>query len=364
MIILLPTYKRTKVLKYVINSILDNEVIHINERVLILIVNNNFSQKNEIQGIINTVTYDTPFSIIVVHQEKLIVAVESWFGEIFKYAFENEIIVMHGDDDLMLPNKLKKSYDAVKSSNADMIITDYYQRLYFSKNTRKYLFIGDKLDIENASELKIVDFNFTPEHSLPASFISSHIYVNSEAMRKGYSQALEWCKTQSWAPWEFASGLLPTWMSFAIHKQGGKVCKLNYKTVVRGQLISELLEQEYADGGSTVFYSLLYYQLFKNNKIHENKNILIQNRDICLDSIKSRSLDLLLNKTISKNNKNDAMHHAGITWLELIMSRKFIFGSVKFLISKISILKGARVRLTSILYSQPTNELKHFLRSL
>ena len=52
MIILIPSYKRTDILHYVINSVITCDTNGINERILILVVNNYFPNKQTVDYII------------------------------------------------------------------------------------------------------------------------------------------------------------------------------------------------------------------------------------------------------------------------------------------------------------------------
>lgn len=364
MIILLPTYKRTQILSCVISSILNCDVVGIDERILILVVNNNFNDRSIINDIIENTQINYPFSCKVIHQEKKMVAVESWFQVIFENAYENEIIVMNGDDDIVLPQKLIDAVYSFSSSGADMIVTDYYQRLYFSKNCKKFVVLGDDFKQFNDNNLRLIDFDFSPDHVLPASFVSAHIYKNTEAFKKGYHQAIYWCKTQEWAPWSFASGLLPTWLSFAINSQGGKVCKLQKKTVLRGQLTEELLKQEYSDGGSTVFYSILYYQMFNSQSLHKNSNLLRLNSDVCMNSIKSRILDFMFTKSVNRIVKQNALKNSQLSFFRLIFNSLFISGTIKYVLSKLPLVKGYKVRYSILFKSKSLSELTEFVKTL
>lgn len=364
MIVLLPTFNRTQVLPWVIESILQSDVSGINERILILLVNNFYPGKQAIDEIINPIKFMSPFECVVIHREQKLVAVESWFKAIFEYAHEDEIIVMLGDDDLLLPKTLKRCFETIDACQADMLVTDYFSRLYFSADGSNFVFIGDDLTTMTATHATATDFNFTPEHALPASFVSIHGYKNTESFRKGHEQAITWCRSQHWAPWAFASGLLPTWMSFAVHAQGGKVLKLPEKTVVRGHIISDLLKQEYSDGGSTVFYALLDYQMFTSQALHENRALLEANKRVCLNTIEAKLADLLMTSAVTWKTKNEALRQSDLRWMDLIWNRRFVMGTFFYFLTKIPFVKGWRVRQALKRRSQSTRELMQFLKSL
>lgn len=364
MVILLPTYKRTIVIPYVIQSILQCDVRGFDERVLILVVNNHYPDKAVIEDVLGNCEVMQPFEIKAIHRQQPLAAIESWFMAIFDHALENEVIVLLGDDDLLLPRSIRRVREVLTKHQADMVVTDYYNRIYFSLDAQSFVFVGDELPSLPRSTQEVVPFSFMPSHALPASFISTHAYRNTQAFREGYEQAIAWCRTQHWAPWVFTSGLLPTWMSFAIKRHGGSVLKLPEKNVIRGHLLSDLLKQEYADGGSTVFYALLDYQMFTCAEVHEDQSVLEANKQICMNTIQAGALDLLLTRAVSSEIKCNAIRHARLKWLSIIVSRKAILGGLLYLLKRLPMMRGWRVRQALTKQAQPTSKLMEFISSL
>ena len=134
MIVLLPSYKRTFLLHTVINSILNSSVSNIDENITILIVNNAPENKSIVNQITSSFKYKHKFKLEIIHRDKTMPGVYSWFDALEKKAKENEVICMLGDDDILYPLSLEKRYLALKEFKADMLLTKYTDRLYFYDN--------------------------------------------------------------------------------------------------------------------------------------------------------------------------------------------------------------------------------------
>lgn len=343
MIILLPSYKRTSILSLVIDSILLCETDGIEERICIVIVNNYYPNKSIIEDIVSEKSFRGQFSYKIIHREVTLPAVESWFAAIFESAAENEVVFLHGDDDLMLPWGLKNRFQAISSTNADMLISDFYQRVYFSDDGKQYALISDE-PICRITDSRLTEWQFCANHHPRASFISNHCFRNTSLLKSAFETAILWSKTQDWVPYAFATGSLPLYMSFAVHHCGGKVVDLSTKCVLRGALVSETTSREYADGCSTAFYSLLLYQIFNSCKVHEDAYIIDSHKKIYLESIRANIISLLIDRPTSWSVIRETLDRSELDLRQIVKPSHFIRGSVMACLKKIPGMRGFRVK--------------------
>lgn len=344
MLILLPSYKRTAILPWVIQSILQCDTQGIDERVCILLVNNYFPNKTIIEEIIAKLEFKDHFCCEVIHREKTLPAVESWFNAIFERACENEVIMLLGDDDLMLPWGLKNRYQAITEHKVDMLVSDFYERVYFSEDGANCVLIADE-PIKVKGTPRISAMEYVPiAHHRTASFVSSHCYRNTQALRDGYEKAISWSATQDWVPYAFASGNLPLYMSYSVRQCGGQVVSFKEKSTLRGALFSEIISQEYSDGCSTAFYCLLLYQMFSNQKLHEDNKIMAECKKTYLNWLQTNGFDLLTGRIVQSTVLLKTIARSGLKLGDLVRPWLFLKGMTFSLLKYLPGVRGFCVK--------------------
>jgi hypothetical protein len=316
MIVLMPSYKRTDILPVVIRSIIDCDTSGIDERILILIVNNYFPNQQVVDSIISQFNFQNNFECEVIHREKTIPAVESWFSAIFATAEEEEVVCLLGDDDILMPWGLKNRYHQIRHSQADMLLSDFYQRLYFFQGGKK-CWLDCAMPTPPVGDIPVVPWDYLPAKHPEASFISNHCYRNTKAFRVGFEKAMTWCQTQDWVPVEFATGNCPFYMAYAIKSSGGKVVALHEKDVLRGCVAEEAMYQDYADGGNTSFYCLLIYDTFSNQVLHADLHIFNALRLVYKRCFLCSFLSIINNNRISIDVLLRTMRHSGVSFSQL-----------------------------------------------
>jgi hypothetical protein len=316
MIVLIPSYKRTDILHFVIRSVIDCDTNGIDERILILIVNNYFPNRQVVDSIISQCNFQNIFECRVIHREKTIIAIESWFSAIFAIAEEDEVVCLLGDDDILMPWGLKNRYHQIRQSQADMLLSDFYQRLYFFQGGKK-CWLDCEMPSPPATDILAVPWDYLPAKHPEASFISNHCYRNTKAFRRGFEKAMTWCQTQDWAPIEFSTGNCPFYMAYAIKSSGGKVVALHEKDVLRGSVAEEAMCQDYADGGNTAFFCLLIYNTFSNQVLHADLQIFNELRFVYKRCFLGSLLSIINNNRISFDVLLKTMRHSGINFSQV-----------------------------------------------
>ena len=342
MVILLPSYKRTAILPVVIESILQCDTQGIEERILILIVNNYFDNREIVNCIVNKFDFNQQFCCEVIHRKQTLPAVESWFTAIFENALENEVVVLLGDDDLMLPWGLRNRYLVITAQEADMLVSDFYQRIYFSDDGKRYALLPNE-PISFHDDAIVSTWEFLPSSHPRASFVSNHCYRNTRALREAFEISISWAKTQNWVPYSFSTGSLPLYMSFAMHQCGGKLIALSEKSVLRGALISEAVSQEYSDGCSTAFYCLLLFQMCVSVKLHEDQEIIDQYKDLYLQCVKSNIAILIANRPVTWSILIKTIKQSKLRIVDIVNLKLFAKSIAVFLLRLVPGVRGYRV---------------------
>jgi hypothetical protein len=298
MIVLIPTYKRTQILNWVIESVVKCDIDGIDERVLIVIVNNHYPSKESVEAIVAQFDFVNNFECRCIHRENTLPMTESWFSGISEMAYEDEVVVLLGDDDIMLPWGLKNRFNQIEEQQADILLSDFYQRIYFFQDGKKY-WLDDEMPRSPIEEVTAVPWEYSQPKHQNLTFMSNHCYRNTAAFRDGVSTAMSWAKAQDFAPIEYATGNLPFYLAFAIKDSGGIVVELDEKCVLRGSIADDGINNEYADGGNTAFYNLLVYNTFEKASqrlvTQKNKDALCS---FVLSNFKSAFISILFNKNI------------------------------------------------------------------
>jgi hypothetical protein len=342
MVVLLPSYKRTDILPLVIRSVVACDITDIDERIVLLVVNNYFPNKEIVNSIIKDCEFPKEIKCKVIHRKEAKVPIESWFSAIFTVAQEDEVVCLLGDDDILMPWGLKNRYRQITESNADMLLTDYYDHIFFFDKGKQYRLDGD-LSNFSSQEIVPVDWEYMPKEHPNASFMSNHCYRNTKHFRLGYETTMTWSRAQSWAPLEIASGNCPFYMAYAIKSVGGSVMAANEKNVLRGSVVEEALIQDYADGGNSAFYALLIYNTFNNSELHEDLSVFDDLRRIYKRSFFGSALTILANENITFSVLYKTMKSSNISFLQIFLS--FSWMSLRVVLSTQRWLKKYRLKM-------------------
>jgi len=341
MVVLIPSYKRIDILPFVIRSVLDCKTSGIDERILILIANNYYPNKLIVDSVVANINFQKNFEYKVIHREKTIPMMENWFSAIFSVAEKNEVICLLGDDDIMLPWGLVNRYNQIRQSQADMLLSDFYDRIYFFEEGKKCWLDGE-IPTPPARDTSVVPWEYLPAKHPEASFMSNHCYRNTEAFRRGFEKAMTWCDAQDWVPVESSTANCPFYMGYAIKSSGGKVVALHEKNVMRGCVADEVMYQEYADGGNTSFFCLLIYDTFSNKALHDDLKDFQSLRNTYKRTFLSSFISIIGNKLIPFALCMETMRHSGINFRELL-DRKYL-SNIHYMLQMIPGIRGFRLQ--------------------
>lgn len=342
MLIILPSFKRTDILPWVIKSVLRCDVSDIPERKQILIVNNYYPNREIVDSIVEKFSYNDNFMCTALHRKETMPGIDSWFSAIAEYAAEDEVIFLLGDDDLMLPWGLRDRHREILKSKTDMLLSDFADRIYFFDKGQKY-WMSSPFPTEDQQEKCARQWEFFPAKHPEASFMSNHCYRNTYSFRKGLDLAFSWCNSQSWLERGVRTGMLPFYLPYAISNSGGSVASLQSKCVFRGAVVDEAIKSSFADGGNVAFYELCAYDVFFNRALQRGDEKLA---GVCArfkPGIFRGFITILVHKQISFQTLATTFKHAGLRFTDLLCV-DFSQGALTVCINLLG-LRGARLKL-------------------
>ncbi len=327
MIILLPSYRRTALLPHVLKSILNAESDGIQERISVLIHNNYPKAKKEISQIISQLPLQARLDVFAVHRERTVDPVEGWFDALLSVAKEGETVILLGDDDLLTPWGMLNRYEVINNAKGDLLISNHASRVYFFENgSRLWADLGNfKCPSERKQATK---WELSVQNHMRATFISNHCYRNTRAFRSGVELAFSLSRKQKWAPSIYTTALIPAYLPYTIEASGGTVLSLDEHSVLRGSIYEEAIRQDYSDGGTTSFFSLLALNTFSNTDLHSNQLQFDLLRSSLLKSLRSGILENIGNRNIRLSMFRAGMRATNLRWLDLlgrdILNKKLI----------------------------------------
>ena len=345
MIIFLPSFKRSKIIETIISSIIKADINLIKERILLLVHNNDISSKNKLEELLSKIEFPNSFTVELFNRKySSLTPLENWFDCIFRFAKNNETVIMLGDDDLLLPWGLENRFKFINDHKADFLLSPFFQKVYFLNNGSKLIKTEEFSKRINLPKLKLEKWDLRISEHNNTTFVSSHCFRNTEIFRKSLRLSMDISRKFDWAIIDYSMGLSPSYLPYIINELGGKVLYCNQKPVIRGALFEEALKHDYADGGCICYYSIIGYCTFRylQSKSKFDYTKILNNYS---KSIKSRALDFLIKPKLGYKNNFEAFKLSGIKYSEIIS-----INSIKNLIIKLlPFLRGIRLRIYLLL---------------
>jgi hypothetical protein len=326
----------------VIRSIFLSDITNIAERKQVVIVNNFPANRDIVDSIVGQFSDESNFSCCVIHRQVTMPGIDSWFSAIAEYAKEDEVIFLLGDDDLMLPWGLRERYREIVDHQADMLLSDYADRIYFFEAGRKY-WMPSSLPLEAHQDKFAHQWEFWPAVHPEASFMSNHCYRNTANFRKGLELAFAWCDSQSWLKRDIRTGMLPFYLPYAITIVDGRVISLKSKCVIRGAVADEAIKSSYADGGNTAFYNLCAVDVLENRDLPLYEERLAAVSAHFKPAVIGGFMTMILDNKISLKTVMMTFRHSGLRLTEVVCINALRGVITTFI--KVLGLRGARLRL-------------------
>lgn len=341
MLILIPTYNRISMLRWVLKSVAQNNPCR--EKVKVVVVNNHPPSKEVVERILEEFKDNENIEWVLLNRETSMTHVKNWYSAIDAKAAEDEAVLMLGDDDIMLQWGMHERFEAIVNSNADMLLTNYVDRLYYYKDSNSY-WLSCSFPQYSPSPAQACEWSFAPGEHPEASFISNHTYRYTQKFKEGLRLAFQWCEHQSWLEERERMGMLPLYLPYAISLVGGKVVSLDKACVIRGAIVPDVYKEEYAGGGSTGLLLLCAYDTFSNKSIEHYSQRLEVVANFYKRHAKVFDPTMFMLKNISLKSLHRLYKNAGIRYLSLI-NMDSVVSIALFIAKKMLRLSGFRLKL-------------------
>ena len=243
MLVVVPTYKRLDCLRLSLWSVLENNLPSA-EPVRLLIANNYPDHRLEVEELVATLVGHPRFGfwqIIFHHWPQTVHAHINWYDTIAAYANEDEVVVLHGDDDLLTPWSLVQRHK-VMMGECDFLLSGVGGTITFLSSTKIH-FRGNwsqpALILDNEV---LTSENFERFGNV---FIGSHTYKLNTAFRASVARARSWTEHQSWVGAELRNLMFPYYLVLAYFYEGAQVRGVHWHGCLRGTSLEERISARY-----------------------------------------------------------------------------------------------------------------------
>ena len=135
LIILIPTYQRPSTLIWSLQSVIRQKFANSNFTKKIIILNNDPNYKNQVDQSVNQVVKSNPYhefdSVEIIQGNTIISTIKGVYDNLRAITESGDIAIIHGDDDIMLPNSLLFRYTSAMASKLNVFIVNcLFERSY------------------------------------------------------------------------------------------------------------------------------------------------------------------------------------------------------------------------------------------
>ena len=275
LVILIPTYQRPSTLIWSLQSVIRQKFANSNFTKKIFILNNDPNYKNQVDQSVNQVLENNPHhqfdTIEILQGNTKIPSIKNMYGNLKAVTEIGDIAIIHGDDDIMLPNSLLFRYNSALASDKNIFIVNCLWTCIFVKQKAGVFLdrISNPYERCKPYQYKPATIDDLTSYSLP--FISIYTYKISEVFWSIFDLAIRWSDQLPYEP-KIKYPFVPFYIGLAAYytKQLGVA---NVNVAIRGQLFSKrlflppLTVTEYANGGIILLTGLA---VLKNETLNNN----------------------------------------------------------------------------------------------
>lgn len=357
MLVIIPTYKRNECLPAVLESLKLATSREIPDRVRVAVINNHPPSADEVSGIVRVVSDDKRFEWITIHRKVTLDPVDNWYSAVRDLALEDEVVLLHGDDDLFTPWSLDHRVIAI--GDTDFLLTKFLSRLYFGEGGRSVLFTGNI-----PTEIKsVVPEQWSTKHlsEFEPSFLGNHCYRNTARFRLALELCTRVCDEQVWVDRRNRFLMFPYYLPFAVRMVGGSVRVLDDPCVIRGASLAEICSAPFGvSAWNTCFVDLCAYERFASGAFDGSG---IPRADVLhrfLRPIRAASPTMFFDSRLPYKMVRETLRRAGLSWN--IMLRVDSLAGWKTVVASLLRLRNHKIKkqfkLNAELTGQFLNKLK------
>lgn len=246
-LVVLPTFRRLQQFRWSLRSVLlAGRAVPVEKR--LRIIGNDPPSVPAVERIVAEETRgdrQKGWDIAVVRREQSLPPVENWYQAIQEQAHDGDVVFLHGDDDVMLPNSIGLRADALAGNEGVLLLSRFVSGL---------LYDGDQFCLPVTvtpppTGVRPVVLDYGDELMTGAPFIGNHCYRYGNAFRESLRLALQWCDGQDWLVPAARRLMLPYYLPLAARHLGQTVLGLDVACEARGHELAELQDEPYGVRG-------------------------------------------------------------------------------------------------------------------
>ena len=277
LIILIPTYQRPSTLIWSLQSVIRQEFANSKFTKKIIILNNDPNYKTQVDQSVNQVVKNNPNhafdAIEIIQGNTTISTIKGVYDNLKSITETGDIAIIHGDDDIMLPNSLQFRYDSALASKLNVFIANCLWSCFFVKQKAGIFLDTLENPYESAKPYQYSLPNSDEVASYALPFISIYTYKISDEFWSNYDLAIRWSDQLPFEP-RIKYPFVPYFVGLAAYLRM-QLGVANVNLVIRGQLFSKrtflppLTVTEYANGGIILLTGLA---VLNNDTLKNNPN--------------------------------------------------------------------------------------------
>lgn len=186
--VILPTYRRPESLPWALASIL---LQRRSGKCKVVVVNNGGDEAQVDDAVESTVARfgTNGWLVATTHRRPPLDPVTSWYKAIFDEGADGDAVLLHGDDDLLLPGSLEERCRGLEATDATVLLTRSSSRLFFDSETPGTVLIGGN-GLREAPVVAVARrVDIGDALTWDPGFIGNHAYRLGNALRQAYQRA-------------------------------------------------------------------------------------------------------------------------------------------------------------------------------
>lgn len=343
MLIIIPAYKKIKELSYTLLSLLQCQRPNTKDPLRIAIVNNYPPHRDLIEQEVEKIRKHQDsihWEWEIVHRSKTLVPTENFFNAVKELAHENEIFLVHGDDDLFLPWSIVSRVEAIEQTRSDLILSRTAHSLWYLEKDDMVYFGGQMP--KYSREIKPKNLQWDEINGWGPVFMGNVCYRYSKSFKEGLEKSYEWFNEQHWIDFNTRSSMIFYYIPFAVKFVGGRISGIDQVCVVRGNRLADKVHEPYEAVVNPGFISLCAYGIL-NNKDLGTITELDNTRSFVSKYIAEWLITFYFDRRIPPQMRKE-------TFRQIPLSRDFnifpsIFSGIKKLLKEIFKLKLLKTRI-------------------
>jgi len=255
--------------------------------------------------------------IQIIQGDESVVSIKRWFSNIKKFTSDEDIAIIHGDDDIMLPNSLLYRYQEAIKCNKTVFIGSALWSAYFLKSKSGIFIDGLIQPYDSPNTIKFESASGNELLKFPLPFISVYTYKINQKFWTVFDTALSWSDALPYEP-KIKYPYVPFYIGLAAQYQN-ELAVANANLVIRGQLfqlrqlLPPLTVTEYANGG---IISLCGLAVLNNETLKRNSDF---------DSIRNNHRELTKKYVLLSLSRRDGVSLPDLFKLYKLSKAKFRF---------------------------------------